>query len=121
MLWVGGGDPADADAYYMTFDDRVDYGELEPAVGVVDEEEIPVALELHDPEIFVLGAAADVEEPLEHVLDLLPDVPAGKLAIADVDVTTRDEVLALERAGIDAVLVASRHVGELVGAGPPEV
>ena len=40
------------------------------------------------------------------MLELLPDVPAGKLAIARVDVATRDEVLALERAGIDAVLVS---------------
>jgi hypothetical protein len=30
-------------------------------------------------------------------------------------------VLALERAGIDAVLVPAGPVGGLVGAGPPEV
>jgi len=35
------------------------------------------------------------------VLELLPDVPAGKLAIAQVDVTNRAEVLALERAGVE--------------------
>ena len=28
------------------------------------------------------------EEDLERILDLLPDVPAGKLAIADLEVTT---------------------------------
>jgi indole-3-glycerol phosphate synthase len=48
-------------------------------------------------------------------------VPAGKLAIADLNVTTRDEVLALERAGIDAVLVGSSNVAHLVGGAPPEV
>jgi indole-3-glycerol phosphate synthase len=55
------------------------------------------------------------------VLELLPDVPAGKLAIADVRVATREDVLALERAGIDAVLVPPGHVGDLVGGLPPPV
>ena len=36
------------------------------------------------------------------VLDLLAAVPAGKLAIADLDVTTADEVSELERAGVVA-------------------
>jgi indole-3-glycerol phosphate synthase len=55
------------------------------------------------------------------VIELLPDVPAGKLAIAEVEVVSRDEVLALERAGFDAVLVPPGHVGDLVGGAPPQV
>ena len=55
------------------------------------------------------------------MLELLPDVPAGKLAIAQVDVESRDEVLALERAGIDAVLVRSADVSGLVGHQPVDV
>jgi indole-3-glycerol phosphate synthase len=55
------------------------------------------------------------------VLELLPDVPAGKLAIARVDVTNRDEVLALERAGIDAVLVNAGQIAHLVGEQPRDV
>jgi len=55
------------------------------------------------------------------VLELLPDVPAGKLAIADVEVVTRDEVVALERAGFDAVLAPAGRIGALVGAAPPDV
>ena len=55
------------------------------------------------------------------VLDLLPDVPAGKLAVAEVPVATRDEVAALERAGIDAVIVRGGGLAELVSAPPPEV
>ena len=51
------------------------------------------------------------------MLELLPDVPAGKLAIAQVDVSTREEVLALERAGIDAVLVAGGEVSTWSGTG----
>ena len=49
-------------------------------------------------------------------------MPAGKLAIARVDVSTREEVLALERAGIDAVLVVAQgEVATLVGHRPLEV
>jgi indole-3-glycerol phosphate synthase len=55
------------------------------------------------------------------VLDLLSDVPAGKLAIADVGARTRYEVEELERAGIDGVIVAAGNVAQLVGAAPPEV
>ena len=123
LLWVGGGSPVDADAHAIRPDDDVHHHDLESVVDVRDEEELERALELHDPEIFLLSArhADEDDDPLDTVLELLPDVPAGKLAIADVEVATRDEVLALERAGIDAVLVGSGHVGELVGARPPEV
>jgi hypothetical protein len=48
-------------------------------------------------------------------------VPAGKLAIADLELTTRDEVLELERAGCDAVIVRGAAVAHLVGGPPPEV
>ena len=39
------------------------------------------------------------------MLDLLSDVPAGKLAIADLREITQPEIDELERAGVDAVLV----------------
>ena len=93
-------------------------------MDVRDEEELEEALEELDPEIFLLSAlgADDDADPLDAVLELLPDVPAGKLAIARVDVSTREEVLALERAGIDAVLVAAQgEVASLVGHRPLEV
>ena len=51
----------------------------------------------------------------------LPDIPAGKLAIADVAVASRDEVLQLERAGFDAVLIPNGSVRELVGTALPDV
>jgi indole-3-glycerol phosphate synthase len=92
-------------------------------VDVRDEDELELALEQLDPEIFLLAAKEidDDVDPLDAVLELLPDVPAGKLAIARVDVTSRDEVLALERAGIDAVLVPHGHVTDLVGHRPFDV
>jgi indole-3-glycerol phosphate synthase len=95
---------------------------LDCAVEVRSEEELQRALELLDPEIFLLapppGPAAD---RLEAVLDLLAEVPAGKLAIADLAVTTEDEVHELERAGVDAVIVHADDVSPLVGDAPPEV
>jgi hypothetical protein len=77
---------------------------IELVVRVEDEDELETALERFDPELFVL-CANDEEEPLQHVLDLLSDVPAGKLAIADLLGITQVEIDALERAGVDAVLV----------------
>jgi indole-3-glycerol phosphate synthase len=96
---------------------------LECVVDVRDEEELELVLERIDPEIFLLSPreAEDDEEALDRVLELLPDVPAGKLAIAELGATTRDEVVSLERAGIDAVLVAGGDVAHLVGGSAPQV
>jgi indole-3-glycerol phosphate synthase len=96
---------------------------LECVVEVRDADELELALERLDPEIFLLAPqeAGDADDPLESVLDLLPDIPAGKLAIADVEVTTPDEISELERAGVDAVIVASQNLAGLVRAAPPEV
>jgi len=100
LLWVGGGHPVDADAVAVRPGaDSAD--DLEAVLHVRDDDEI--------------------EDALESVLELLPDVPAGKLAIADVEVATRDEVVALERAGFDAVLAPAGSVGALVGSAPPDV
>jgi hypothetical protein len=122
LLWIGAGTPREADAVRIRPDQEA--GEhLEAVVDVRDEDELELALERLDPEIFLLSSSEIDEDadPLDAVLELLPDVPAGKLAIAQVDVGNRDEVLALERAGIDAVLVQSRHVGDLVGHQPLDV
>ena len=95
---------------------------LECAVEVRDDEELEAALERVDPEIFLLAAGDGGDEgPLERALDLLQDVPAGKLAIADLPVSGRDEVAELERAGMDAVIVPGGNVAELVGGNHPEV
>jgi indole-3-glycerol phosphate synthase len=94
---------------------------LECAVEVRSEEELELALELVDPEIFLLAPPDDTQDRLELVLDLLAAVPAGKLAVADLSVTTEDEVYELERAGVDAVIVHAADVSPLVGDEPPEV
>jgi hypothetical protein len=122
LLWLGRSAPHDADAVAIRPDTR-DAHEIETVMDVRTEEELEDALEAHDPEIFLLSPhrGDDHQDALESVLELLPDVPAGKLAIADVDVMSRDEALTLERAGFDAVLVRPGDVGELVGHSLPDV
>jgi hypothetical protein len=137
VLWVGEPDERDAqercDAHALIVwaeagDDRLRevHGalprDMELVVGVANEEELELALEL-DAQIFLLsGAEADDDQhAIDRVLELLPDVPAGKLAIAEVDAESRDEVVALEAAGFDAVLVSPGHVADLVGGAPPQV
>jgi len=126
---------AGADAWVLIAEEHDDDSDLEESYGhalrlglecvidVRDEEELEAVLERIDPEIFLLSPreADEDEEALDRVLDLLPDVPAGKLAIAELAATTRDEVVSLERAGVDAVLVAGGDVGHLVGGQAPEV
>jgi indole-3-glycerol phosphate synthase len=96
---------------------------LECVVRVGDEDELQRALELLDPEIVLLVAegADDDEAPLDRLLALLPDVPAGKLAIAELAGALHDDVQELERAGVDAVLVSDTDVRSLVTEGPPNV
>ena len=86
-------------------DEDVELGDsVEVVVQVGREEELEEALERLDPELFVL-AARDADNSLERVLDLLSDLPAGKLAIADIGDVTQEQLTELERAGVDAVLV----------------
>ena len=126
---------AGADAYLVVVEDlheeddrlerlhaeALDLG-LDCVVEVRDEEELEIALERLDPEIFLLsGREDDGESPLARALELLPDVPAGKLAVADVPVSGREQVDELGRAGVDAVIVGAGSVAELVGDAPPQV
>jgi indole-3-glycerol phosphate synthase len=125
---------AEADACVLAFAELADEnGELEEAyraalelglecaVEVRDEAELEAALERVDPEIFLLVAGGGDEGPLQRALDLLQDVPAGKLAIAELPVSGRHEVAELERAGMDAVIVPGGNVAELVGGNHPDV
>jgi indole-3-glycerol phosphate synthase len=141
ILWGGDGGAADAeragaDACVVVvegavdedgllerlFDEALALG-LDVVVDVRDEEELELALDRIDPEIVLLSSrdADEDQEALDRVLELLPDVPAGKLAIADVAVGGREDVVALERAGVDAVIVGAGDVAALVGGAPPEV
>ena len=141
ILWRASGSPSEAalagaDAWLVAVEDAgededwlarqhaeaLELG-LDCVVEVRSEEQLEFALERIDPEIFLLAAARDGvdTDALSQALELLPDVPAGKLAVADVGVSSRDQVDELERAGVDAVIVGTRNVAELVGDAPPQV
>jgi indole-3-glycerol phosphate synthase len=108
----------DQDALDRHYAEALDAG-LDCVVAVRDEDELERGLERLDPEVLLLRADGGDPDGLEHVLSLLPDVPAGKLAIAELDVRERDEVAELERAGVDGVIVAARRVADLLTAAPP--
>ena len=80
---------------------------LDVIVEVSDEEQIAGALELLDPDSFLVrnrpedGGAVD----FERTFSLLEEVPAGKFVLSQGGVRERDEVDALERAGVDAVIL----------------
>ncbi len=95
---------------------------LECVLRVSDEDDLEEVLELVDPEIVLLTAeeAEDGQPLLERLLELLADVPAGKLAIAELAGASREDVAELERAGVDAVIVSGGDIGSLVGDTLPD-
>lgn len=127
LLFVGGVDGARraaADAVVIAVDaesweEARDAG-LDCVVRVADADELERALEELDPEVFLLSPEPDSEDVLEALLGLLHDVPAGKLAIAELRTASADDVAELERAGVDAVLVAASDVVALVSTELPE-
>jgi hypothetical protein len=95
---------------------------LELVVRVRHTEDLERALEELDPEILLFSADPNSEEhPLDVLLALLHDVPAGKLAIAELRDASTEDVAELERAGVDAVLVRAQDVAALVPVDPPDV
>jgi indole-3-glycerol phosphate synthase len=140
ILWRASGPPsaaalAGADAWLVAVEAAGEDGDwlvrqhaealelgLDCVVEVRSEEELELALERIDPEIFLLAAGTeDDADALARALELLADIPAGKLAVAEVPVSSREQVDELERAGVDAVIVGAQNVAELVGAAPPQV
>ena len=139
LLWCAGDGPQAADAAgadaWLLVAERVDEDDaelerlyrdalergLECVLEVRTEEELERVLESVDPEVFLLGPGEE-GETLDHVLELLPSVPAGKLAIASIRAARREQVAELERAGVDGVVVAGNaRIAELVAAAPPEL
>jgi len=134
ILWCGGGTPEDADragadALLVVAEQYDEDGDgldevaarasdlgLDLVISVASEDVLARVLELHDPETFHLAT-----DDLERALELLTDVPVGKLAVAQARHVTRDQVVELERRGMDAVIVPARNVAELVGGAPPTV
>ena len=108
-----------ADAVVVAYESVSDEGRLEElyavayeldldvAVDVRQEDELEDVLERIDPEILLISERGldEDDEDLERTLDLLADVPAGKLVVAEARIVSHEQVLALERAGVDAILV----------------
>ncbi len=95
---------------------------LEPVVRVSESEDLERALDQFDPGVFLLTVKpGSDDDPLAVLLGLLHDVPAGKLAIAELHDATADDVAELERSGVDAVLVAPGDVAALISIDPPDV
>ncbi len=83
----------------------VDLG-LDVILEVADEDEIERMLDLLDPDSFLVrnrDANGDID--LERTFSLLEEVPAGKSVLSWGGVRHRDEVRALERAGVDALVM----------------
>jgi indole-3-glycerol phosphate synthase len=87
---------------------------LDVVVEVREEEEVDEVLDLLDPDSFLLRNDGRRGDDLERAFTLLEEVPAGKVVLADGGIRTRDAVLELERAGVDAVLVGA----DVLGADP---
>ena len=140
ILWAGGGRPfeasaAGADAWIVALTAGDDDGDrladqhaealdagLDCVVAVQNERELELALERLDPEILLFSVGDDDDaDALRRALDLLPDLPAGKLAVAEMPASSREQVEELERAGVDAVIVGARNVAGLAGDIVPEV
>lgn len=88
---------------------------LDCVVDVRDEDTLQEVLEHVDPDIVLLSEHEldEGEEDFERTLDLLADVPAGKLVITNARVSIREQVVALERAGVDAILVGPEFAATL--------
>ena len=109
----------EGDALVLAYEAAPENGELETLYGLArelgldcpvdvhDEEALEDVLERVDPDIVLISerGLGEDEEDLERTLDLLADVPAGKLVVSDARIVSREQVLALERAGVDAILV----------------
>jgi hypothetical protein len=95
---------------------------LECVVRITEPSEVERVLHYFDPEVFLLSVPEDPDEdPLTVLLELLHDVPAGKLAIAELPDATAEDVSELERSGVDAVLVSHAALAAVMPAEPPEV
>jgi indole-3-glycerol phosphate synthase len=90
----------------------VDVLGIDCAIEVRESGDMAEILERFDPQIFVAASPRPSDDDeLEHMLDLLADVPAGKLVIARPRrPIIREQILALERAGVDAILVSGESL-----------
>lgn len=88
------------------YDLAVELG-LDVVLDVGEEEEIERVLELLDPDSFIIRNRKDggKEADFERTFSLLEEVPAGKVVLSHGGIREREQVAALERAGVDAAIL----------------
>ncbi|MBS1845969.1 MAG: indole-3-glycerol phosphate synthase TrpC [Actinobacteria bacterium] len=92
--------------------------DLDCLVEVHDAEELERALEV-DAEVIGINNR-DLDEQrvdIRTTYELMPDVPAGKTVVAESGISGREELMELDRVGVDAVLIG----GALMTAPDPEL
>jgi indole-3-glycerol phosphate synthase len=92
--------------------------DLDCLVEVHDAEELERALEV-DAEVIGINNR-DLDEQrvdIQRTFELMPDVPAGKTVVAESGISGREELMELDRVGVDAVLIG----GALMTAPDPEL
>jgi indole-3-glycerol phosphate synthase len=80
---------------------------LDVVLEVADEDELEHVLDLLDPDSFLIQnrRPGRHEADFEHTFSLLEEVPAGKVVLSEGGIRNRDQVLALESAGVDAAVL----------------
>lgn len=94
------------------YQEAADIG-LDVLVEVAHEDELERSLELLDPDSFVVrNRGDDGNADLERTFSVLEEVPAGIVVVSAGGVHDREDVRALERSGVDAVILDPWVIGE---------
>jgi indole-3-glycerol phosphate synthase len=81
--------------------------DLDVLVEVHDEDELECALEVLDADVIGINNRdlSDFSVDIERTFELLADIPAGKTVVSESGFHSRDQLDALERVGVDGVLI----------------
>jgi indole-3-glycerol phosphate synthase len=91
--------------------------DLDCLVEVHNAEELERALEVDAAVIGINNRDLDEQRvDIQTTFELMPDVPAGVTVVAESGISGREELMELERVGVDAVLIG----GALMSAADPE-
>jgi Indole-3-glycerol phosphate synthase len=97
----------DEDALFTEMQSVAVHLGLDVVVEVDDEEQVDHVLELLDPDSFLIQNIRPNRNgaDFEHTFSVLKEVPAGKVVLSQGGIRTRDQVAALESAGVDAAIL----------------
>jgi indole-3-glycerol phosphate synthase len=93
--------------------------DLDVLVEVHDEDELECALDVLDADVIGINNRdlTDFSVDIERTFELLADIPAGKTVVSESGFHSREQLDALERVGVDAVLIGE----SLMRAPDPEI